>query len=398
MKRIYSITIVTTLIMILAAYAAQSLLLRQPEPRHIKIGFIYNGDASNAYTGSFLKAEAAITKLYGDQIEIIPQYNVSEGMENQALQNLVDADCELIISTSYNFGEKTKEFAAAYPDIQFCQATCSNANEEPLLENYHTFMGEIYQGRYICGVVAGMKLRELIDEGTITEDQALVGYVGAYPYAEVISGYTSFLLGIRSVVPQATMTVIYTNTWGNYALEKKAAQKLIDAGCVIISQHSDTYGPAVACEESDESTVVYHVSYNQNMSGIAPTTHLTGCRINWEPYLLSAIEAVLSGKKIEDCVDGNIYGNDAAAGFEKGWIEMLKVNEAVAADGTQERIDELVAQFCRGSVDVFRGPYIGVDPFDETDICDLSTGYTENKNCSAPTFHYVLTDIITILE
>ena len=142
------------------------------------------------------------------------------------------------------YGEKTKEYAEAYPEIQFCQATCSNANEEPVLKNYHTFMGNIYQGRYISGVVAGMKLQELIEDGEITPGQAKAGYIGAYSCAEVISGYTAFFLGIRSVVPGATMTVRYTNTWGNHLLEKECAKKLIDEGCVIISQHSDTAGPA----------------------------------------------------------------------------------------------------------------------------------------------------------
>ena len=162
----------------------------------------------------------------------------------------MDAGCDLIFTTSYNYGTVTKEFAEKYPGIEFCMATCANANEEPVLKNYHTFMGKIYQGRYTAGVAAGMKMKELIKEGVITEQQAKIGYVAAYPYAEVISGYTAFLLGVRSVVPDAVMTVRYTNKWNDYRTEKKYAKGLIDEGCVIISQHSDTAGPATACEET----------------------------------------------------------------------------------------------------------------------------------------------------
>ena len=173
-----------------------------------------------------------------------------------------------------------KKLAEKYPDIEFCMATCSNANEEPRLENYHTFMGAIYQGRYTAGVAAGMKLQELIDNGTITKEQAKIGYVAAYPYAEVISGYTAFLLGVRSVVPDAVMSVRYTNNWNDYLTEKKYAKEFIDEGCVIISQHSDTTGPATACEATDSDTPVYIVSYNESMANVAPTTYLTGCKIN----------------------------------------------------------------------------------------------------------------------
>ena len=240
-----------------------------------------------------------------------------------------------------------KKLAEKYPDIEFCMATCSNANEEPRLENYHTFMGAIYQGRYTAGVAAGMKLQELIDNGTITKEQAKIGYVAAYPYAEVISGYTAFLLGVRSIVPDVVMSVRYTNNWNDYLTEKKYAKEFIDEGCVIISQHSDTTGPATACEATDSDTPVYIVSYNESMANVAPTTYLTGCKINWEPYVTGVVESVLKDKKIEENVKGNVVGNDMGAGFEEGWVEMLELNELVAAKGTKAKMQEVINGFKR---------------------------------------------------
>ena len=257
-------------------------------------------------------------------------------------------------------------------------------------------MGAIYQGRYISGVAAGMKLKQLIDEKTITADKAKVGYVGAYPYAEVISGYTAFFLGVRSIVPEAEMTVKYTNTWGSYALEKKYATQLINEGCVIISQHSDTTGPAVACEEVKGKHVVYHVGYNQSMADVAPTTYLTGCRINWEPYISAAVEAVLSEKDIESSLDANINGNDAGAGFDQSWVQMLEVNELIAAPGTKEKVEKLIGSFKKKEINVFQGDYIGVDPDNKEDVISLKEGYQENEKSSAPTFHYVLRDVIHV--
>ena len=259
-------------------------------------------------------------------------------------------------------------------------------------------MGEIYEGRYISGVIAGMKLKEMIDEGVITVDQAKVGYVAAYPYAEVISGYTAFLLGVRSQVPEATMDVKYTYTWSSYNIEKNCAEELIARGCVILSQHSDTTGPAVACEEMFAEKAVYHVGYNQSMIDIAPTTSLISARINWEPYMVSACEAVLENKKIEKCVKGQVHGNDIGAGFEEGWVEMLELNSLVAAKGSDEKIEELKEEFRKGKIEVFKGDYTGVNPDDPNDTYDLNKGYKENSEHSAPTFHYVLQNVITIVE
>ena len=335
MKKVYLVTLCTCLVVI--AFVSASVYFLRDEEKEITVGFVYVGDASTAYTSNFIDAQEAIQTKYRDQVKAIALNNVAEGTESEYLQQLVYAGCDLIFTTSYNYGTVTKEFAEKYPGIEFCMATCANANEEPLLKNYHTFMGKIYQGRYTAGVAAGMKMKELIKEGVITEQQAKIGYVAAYPYAEVISGYTAFLLGVRSVVPEAVMTVRYTNKWNDYRTEKKYAKDLIDEGCVIISQHSDTAGPATACEETAAGTPVYLVSYNQSMEDVAPTTYLTGCKINWEPYMMGAVDAVLNDRVIEKSIKGTVNGNDIGAGFEEDWVQMLELNEITAADGTAEK-------------------------------------------------------------
>lgn len=397
MKKTYTVTFFTCGI-IIAVVLAAVLSFHKSESKTLKVGFIYVGDASTSYTNNFIEVQNAITDKYGKQVKTIAMCNVAEGTEEEYLERLIDSGCELIIATSYNYGVTMKKLAEKYPDIEFCMATCSNANEEPRLENYHTFMGAIYQGRYTAGVAAGMKLQELIDNGTITKEQAKIGYVAAYPYAEVISGYTAFLLGVRSIVPDVVMSVRYTNNWNDYLIEKKYAKEFIDEGCVIISQHSDTTGPATACEATDSDTPVYIVSYNESMANVAPTTYLTGCKINWEPYVTGAVESVLKDKKIEENVKGNVVGNDMGAGFEEGWVEMLELNELVAAKGTKAKMQEVINGFKKGKIQVFQGDYIGVDPEDPKDTCNLEKGYIENENSSAPTFHYVLKDVITVEE
>lgn len=398
MKRIYIITFITAILSVVAIVGINTALFSEDKDKTIKVGFMYVGDASTAYTNNFMKAQKAVEEAYGNQVIAVAKYNVSEGLEDKYFQELIDDKCNIIFATSFGYADAAKRFAQMYPDVEIVMATGTNANDEPKLNNYHTFMGEIYQGRYTAGVAAGMKIKELIDSGIIDESQAKVGYVGAYPYAEVISGYTAFILGVRSVVPQAHMIVKYTNSWSNYTLEKRYAKELIDEGCVIISQHSDTAGPAVACEQTDASTPVYLVSYNQSMADIAPTTYLTGSKINWSYYMIGAVGAVLEGRNIENTVDGRAYGNDMMAGFEKNWIEMLDINEVVAAPGTKQRVESVCDEFRKGQVRVFFGDYTGVNVDDKNDTCNLNDEYIENYQSSAPTFNYILNKIITIEE
>ena len=257
-------------------------------------------------------------------------------------------------------------------------------------------MGEIYQGRYLAGMIAGMKLTELIDQGIIDQSEALIGYVGAYPYPEVISGYTAFFLGARSECPSVRMKVRYTNKWSNYMLEKEVAGKLIEEGCVVISQHSDTIGPAVMCENADAGHPVFHVGYNQDMTDVAPTTSLIVTRIDWSVYMSAAVGAVLEAAKIEDVVEGNVHGNDVGGGLEEGWVKMLQANPAIVPQGSKKQIKKTISKIKKGRIQVFKGDFIGVDPQDPTDTWDLNEAYPENARASAPSFHYILEDVITV--
>ena len=399
-KMTYLITIITAALMIILFATIHFIRLSTDKSReYITVGFVYDGDESTPYTATFIKAQKAAERKLGDRIRVIVKNNThSELGGEEAIAELVSEGCDLIFTSSIGYREAARKYAGLHPDIQFCQATAPDANEDPVYETYHTFMGEIYQGRYISGVIAGMKLNQMLEEGIIRPEEAKVGYVAAYPYTEVISGYTAFFLGVRSIVPEAKMDVKYTNTWSNYSIEKDCADELIARGCVIISQHSDTTGPAVACEEMYAEKKVYHVGYNKSMIDVAPTTSLISARINWEPYIVGACEAVLENKKIERYVEGNVHGNDIGAGFEQEWVEMLELNTLVAADGSAEKIEELIRDFRKGKVEVYKGNYTGVDPQDPGKTIDLNEGFEENKDNSAPSFSYVLKDVITVVE
>lgn len=396
MKKVYLLCVLTCAAMALLAFAVHRGTAVKEQ--HIKVGFIFVGDEITPYTNNFINARKHVEEVFGDKIECVTKYNVGEEMVLEPLLELVDEKCDYIIAASYGYGPTVKSVAAEHPDIEFCVPTGDNANVAPVLSNYHTCMGTIYQGRYLCGVVAGVKLREMIDTGVITPEQAKLGYVAAFPYPEVISGFTAFYLGVYSIVPEATMLVKYTDTWSNYSIEKQYATELIRQGCVIISQHSDTIGPATACETSEGDIPVYHVGYNQSMTDVAPTSSLVSCTIDYSYYFEQSIGALIKGKKIEDCIDGKVVGQDCMAGIEKDWVRILDMNSAIVPQKANSVLDDVEENMLSGKTNVFFGPFTGVNPYDETDTIDLTTPYIENKTSSSPTFKYILDDVITVIE
>ena len=252
-------------------------------------------------------------------------------------------------------------------------------------------------GGTISGIAAGLKLKEMIDSGQISPEEAVVGYVGAFPVASVISGYTAFLVGVRSVVPDAVMKVKYSYTWAGYKEEKDCAQELLRAGCVLLSQHSDTIGPAIACEEASSDRPVVFVGCNKSLLDTAPRTALLSIRVNWSPYVISAVTAVRNHRKIEDTVSGIRNGNDVSIGYAQNALEILDLNKNLLPKNAEKILDDAIETIKKDPAAAYRGAYSGSDPADPDDTIDLTKGYIENAGSSAPSFHYLLKDVIEVI-
>lgn len=303
----------------------------------VKAGFIFLHDENSTYDLNFLNAAKEACEKLG--VEYVIKTNIPEGQEcYDAACELADAGCNFIFADSFGHEDYMIEAAKEYPEVQFSHATGTKAHTENLA-NYHNAFASIYDGRYLAGIVAGMKLNEMIDNGEITAEQAKIGYVGAFTYAEVISGYTSFFLGARSVCPSATMEVTFTGSWYDETAEKEGANKLIGDGCVLISQHADSMGAPTACETAG----VPNVSYNGSTASACPNTFLVSSKINWAPYFEYAINCVATGAAID---------TDWCGSLETGSVELTDLGTAVA-EGTQEALDAAKADLIAGKVHVF---------------------------------------------
>ncbi len=316
----------------------------------VKVGFIYLHDENSTYDLNFINAAKAACEKLG--IEYLEKKNIPESNEcKEAALDLVDRECNIVFADSFGHESYLAEAAAECPDVQFCHATGTTAHTSEL-KNLHNAFAAIYDGRYLAGVAAGMKLNEMIESGKITADKAKMGYVGAFTYAEVISGYTSFYLGAKSVCPSVTMEVQFTGSWYDETAEKEAATKLIDNGCVLISQHADSMGAPTACE----SKGVPNISYNGSTVKSCPNTFIVSSRINWQPYFEYIIGCVRDGKEIDKDWCGNL---------STGSVELTDVNEQAAAAGTADKIKEVKAKLEDGSLHVFDASTFTVTVTDE---------------------------------
>ncbi len=306
---------------------------------NIKIGFVHITDPSDmGYTYNHDLGTQKMAKELGlKEDQIINKFNISEDQKcENALRELAEQGCHIIFATSFGFEDHVLKVAKDYPNITFCHATGHQAKDSGL-KNMHNYFGKIYQARYLSGIAAGLKTKT-----------NLLGYVGAFPFYEVISGFTAFYLGAKSVNPNVKMKVKYTHSWNDPTKEAQLAKALVDEGCDVIGQHCDSTAPATAAEAGG----VFHVGYNSDMREAAPKASLTSAIWDWSRYLVMAVKSVVNGEEIPV---------DWGEGLKEGVCDISPLNDSIVAEGTAEKIEEARAKIVKGDWDVFAGPLVDVD-------------------------------------
>lgn len=323
----------------LVATLAAGLAACNDQDDEFKIGLILLHDEKSTYDKNFIDAMKEVqAKLGLKDSQVIMKTDIPEDDACYvAAADLVDQGCDIVFADSFGHEDYMIKAAKEFPDVEFCHATGTKAHTENL-PNYHNAFASIYEGRYLAGIAAGMKLNAMLEAEEITTPK--MGYVGAYTYAEVISGLTSFYLGAKSVCENVVMDVTFTGSWYDENAERQAAIALIERGCELISQHADSMGAPSACEEAG----VPNVSYNGSTQASCPETYIVSSRINWAPYFEYIIDCVQNGKEI---------AVDWCGGIAEGSVVLTAINTAVAAPGTQAAIDAAINQFKAGTLHVF---------------------------------------------
>ena len=354
-------------------------------------------DSNSSYDKNFIDAFNEIGTELGVDVEI--KSGVPEGEEcYNAAKEFAESGCKGIFADSFGHEEYILKAAKEYPKIQFAHATGTLAHTEKL-DNFHNVFAKIYEARYVTGIAAGMKLNEMIKNNEIKESEAKIGYVGAFPYAEVISGFTAFYLGAKSVCNSTTMKVRYTGSWYDEKLEKEAAEKLIDDDkCKIISQHADSQGAPNVCESKGVPNVYYNGENTQ-----LTKSYLISQKINYKPFFKIFVEKTQKGTKMEYDYIGSL--NDDSVIVYKA--------SSIAASGTQAAVDKAIEDLKSNKTKVFDTSKFTVngtkltsykadvdtDENFEKDTEAISDGYFhESELRSAPYFDIIIDGIDSTIE
>ena len=321
-----------------ATEAAPAATEGAQDTSNFKAGFIFLHDENSTYDLNFMNAAKDACEAQG--VEYVVKVNIGESEAcYDAAAELVDEGCTYIFADSFGHEPYMLQAAQEFPEVQFCHATGTQAHTAGVA-NYHNAFANIFDGRFLGGVAAGLKLNEMIEAGEFTAEEAKVGYIGAFPYAEVISGMTSFFLGVRYVCPTATMDVTFTNSWYDPTLEQEGAIKLINNNCKLISLHADSMGAPTECQNNG----VPFVFYNGSAMEACPDTYIVASYINWAPYMTYSMQATMNGEEI---------AADWVGTLENGGVALKDLNEAVAAEGTAAKLEEVKAALLDGSLKVF---------------------------------------------
>ena len=321
-----------------ATEAAPAATEGAQETSNFKAGFIFLHDENSTYDLNFMNAAKEACEALG--VEYVVKVNIGESEAcYDAAAELVDEGCTYIFADSFGHEPYMLQAAQEFPEVQFCHATGTQAHTAGVA-NYHNAFANIFEGRFLGGVAAGLKLNEMIEAGEFTAEEAKVGYIGAFPYAEVISGMTSFFLGVRYVCPTATMDVTFTNSWYDPTLEQEGAIKLFNNNCKLISLHADSMGAPTECQNNG----VPFVFYNGSAKDACPDTYIVASYINWAPYMTYSMQATMNGEEI---------AADWVGTLENGGVALKDLNEAVAAEGTAAKLEEVKAALLDGSLKVF---------------------------------------------
>ncbi len=338
MKKLRKVLAILLALGLVLGFAACGDTVDEKPEEKLKVGFIFLHDENSTYDLNFINAAKAACDELG--VEMIPKYNIPEGNECfEEACDLVDRGCSVVFADSFGHEDFMIQAAEKYPDVQFCHATGTKAHTAGV-PNFHNAFASIYEGRYLAGIAAGMKLNEMIEAGQFKPEEAKMGYVGAFTFAEVISGYTSFYLGAKSVCPTVTMDVQFTGSWYDETAEKEAANVLISNGCKLISQHADSMGAPTACENAG----IPNVSYHGSTVAACPNTFIVSSRIDWTPYFKYMINCVVNGEEID---------TDWCKGIPEGSVVLTEINEKAAAAGTAEAIEAAKAELVAGTRHVF---------------------------------------------
>lgn len=333
----------------------------------LKVGFLFpsNNDATD--TASHVEGIRKMQVETGlSDAQVIIKKNVGKDNCASEIDGLVEKGCNLIFACDKTFEQDVIDAASRYPEVQFCQEDGKKAKKSGL-DNMHNFYVRLYEAYYAAGVAAGMKLNDMLNHGSISSSNCVIGFVADEESPENISCLNAFYLGVGNVCSQASMLVRYVDSRGVYDDDGEAAKQLVKAGVGMMCQHTYTTAVAAVCAENDIPVVGNEV----NIINAAPKEAITSAVADWSVYYIYAVNCVINGEAIDV---------DWCEGYEDGAVTLTQLNDTILVDGTVERLKEVEKNLRNGKEKVFDTEDMTIGGDNLKELAETDKDYKKYKN------------------
>lgn len=345
--KLLSIFLIVIVVVLALTSCGKSDVEKAEEQRKssLKIGLILSGDDTDVYSKLHYDGlTSAVDKIGLKKDKLIVKSKVSEEQCYETAIALVDDGCTLIFAAGDKFEDYIVQAATEKTDVQFCYADGKQSNTNGL-KNYHNYGISTFESRYLTGVIAGMKLNEMIKNGEIVDSQAKIGYVGSVAGSQSRSDYTAFFLGVKSVCNGVTMEVQYSGLSNSANLERIAANALMANGCIMIAQQGYLNGAAETCEKNGK----YFIGCDSSATDKAPKFSVTSTQIDLTPCYSYAIETYIKDGHLPTSWCNGI--KDDAVSFAE--INTAAFSSEESAKAAEEKAEQVKSSIKEGKLHIF---------------------------------------------
>lgn len=296
----------------------------------LKVAWILGGPVSDVgWNAAHHRGIMAVEKAFPGKVEVTYKESVPAGPQTaQVIDSLVQAGNKIIFTATLGFARATLAAAQKYPDVKFIQFEGSTVKD-----NLAAFNANFPDGFYTLGMAAGAASKS-----------GIIGMVGAFSSPSNVRALNELLLGARRFNPNATVQVVFINSWFDPPKETQAAQSLLASRADVLGMMMNSPSTGQVAENAK----IPFLGRDSDQRLYAPNSYLAGAILNWAPYYVSEIKAAL---------DGTWKARDVMLEIKEGAVEVI-FGQAYAklSDVQRAEITKVQSQMASGEFNAFVGP------------------------------------------
>jgi basic membrane protein A and related proteins len=242
-----------------------------------KVAFMYDSQKSDGgWTQAVDEARVKLEKELNIDIAFVESVPNNDAAKIRAVaEKLIGRGYNVILGSAFGFSDTFKELSEKNAKVAFLDI--SGTTHGP---NLGSVYGRSYESQYLCGMAAGLKSKS-----------GKIGFVAPDPLGIVNWTINAYALGAQKINPNATVTVVFTGSWGDPVKERAAASALIDQGIDVLGQNIDTPTTQIVAQERG----VFGTGMDRDFRQFAPKATLCSSVWVWDRYFVNELKKLFAG-------------------------------------------------------------------------------------------------------